>query len=86
MLTKIREKFTGGIAIAILALIGIPFLFFGVGNYTFIGQQFAAKVDGSEIGVGQFEQAYRDQLTAIQRGHSCRMSTACRSARAFSTR
>jgi len=61
MLTKIREKFTGGIAIAILALIGIPFLFFGV-NTSFVGQQFAAKVDGSEISVGQFEQSYRDQL------------------------
>ena len=31
MLQQIREKFTGGIAIAILALIGVPFLFFGVG-------------------------------------------------------
>jgi peptidyl-prolyl cis-trans isomerase D len=61
MLTKIREKFTGGIAIAILALIGIPFLFFGV-NTSFVGQQFAAKVDGNKISVGEFEQAYRDQL------------------------
>jgi len=61
MLQQIREKFTGGIAIAILALIGIPFLFFGI-NYNFVGQSFAAKVDGSEIGIGQFEQTYRDQL------------------------
>jgi len=61
MLALIREKFTGGIAIAILALIGIPFLFFGI-NYNFVGQSFAAKVDGSEIGIGQFEQTYRDQL------------------------
>jgi peptidyl-prolyl cis-trans isomerase D len=61
MLQQIREKFTGGIAIAILALIGIPFLFFGI-NYNFVGQSFAAKVDGSEISVGQFEQTYRDQL------------------------
>jgi peptidyl-prolyl cis-trans isomerase D len=61
MLTKIREKFTGGIAIAILALIGIPFLFFGV-NTSFVGQQFAAKVDGNKIGLGEFEQTYRDQL------------------------
>ena len=62
MLQVIREKFTGGIAIAILALIGIPFLFFGVGDYSFFGQTFAAKVDGSEIGVAQFEQVYRQQL------------------------
>ncbi len=61
MLQVIREKFTGGIAIAILALIGIPFLFFGI-NYNFVGQSYAAKVDGSEIGVVQFEQTYRDQL------------------------
>jgi peptidyl-prolyl cis-trans isomerase D len=62
MLQQIREKFTGGIAIAILALIGVPFLFFGVGNYSFFGQTFAAKIDGEEIGVAFFEQAYRDQL------------------------
>ena len=62
MLTLIREKFTGGIAITILILIGIPFLFFGVSNNARIGQQFAAKVDGSEIGVAQFENAYRLQL------------------------
>ncbi|MDH3432094.1 MAG: SurA N-terminal domain-containing protein, partial [Gammaproteobacteria bacterium] len=62
MLTKIREKFTGGIAIAILALIGIPFLFFGVNRSNFVSQQFAATVDGSEISAGQFEQAYRNQL------------------------
>ena len=59
MLTKIREKFTGKIAIAVLALIGIPFLFFGI-NYNFTSQSFAAKVDGSEIEVGLFEQTYRE--------------------------
>ncbi len=64
MLTKIREKFTGGIAFAILALIGIPFLFLGYGSYDFLGGAFAAKVDGSEIGIGEFEQAYRDQIEA----------------------
>ncbi len=63
MLTKIREKFTGGIAIAVLALIGVPFLFFGV-SAPLGTTQFAASVDGSEIGLLQFEQAYRDQLDA----------------------
>lgn len=62
MLQVIREKFTGGIAIGILALIGVPFLFFGIGDYSFLGQNFAASVDGSEIGINQFEQAYRDQI------------------------
>ena len=64
MLQDIREKFTGGVAIGILALIGVPFLFFGIGDYSFLGQNFAASVDGSEIGINQFEQAYRDQLEA----------------------
>ena len=63
MLQQIREKFTGWIAIAILALIGASFVFVGL-NYSFIGQSFAAKVDGVDIGVNQFEAAYRDQLQA----------------------
>ena len=61
MLQNIREKFTGWIAIAILALIGFSFVFVGL-NYSFIGSSFAAKVDGVEIGVAQFENAYREQL------------------------
>ena len=61
MLTKIREKFTGGVAIAILALIGIPFLFFGI-DTPFSGRQIAATVDGSEIDLNYFEQVYQDQL------------------------
>ncbi len=61
MLQNIRDKFTGGFAIAILVLIGIPFVFVGI-NYNFIGSSYAAKVEGEDIGVTQFEQAYRDQL------------------------
>ena len=61
MLQKIREKFTGTFALVILALIGIPFVFFGI-NYNFIGSNFAAKVDGEEISVGYFEQQYRSEL------------------------
>ncbi len=61
MLQNIREKFTGKFAIAILVLIGIPFVFVGI-NYNFIGSSYAAKVDGSDINVNQFEQAYRQQL------------------------
>ena len=61
MLQNIREKFTGWIAITILAVIGLSFVFVGL-NYSFIGSSFAAKVDGVDIGVTQFENAYRDQL------------------------
>jgi peptidyl-prolyl cis-trans isomerase D len=62
MLHAIREKFTGWIAAAILALIAVTFVFVGGANFAFIGTNYAAKVDDTEIGLGQFEQAYRDQL------------------------
>ena len=62
MLHVIREKFTGWIAAGILALIAVTFVFVGGANFTFVGNNYAAKVDDSEIGIGQFEQAYRDQL------------------------
>ena len=61
MLQQIREKFTGTFALVILALIGIPFVFFGI-NYNFIGSNFAAKVDGEEISAAYFEQQYRSEL------------------------
>jgi peptidyl-prolyl cis-trans isomerase D len=64
MLSTIREKFMGGIAIGILALIALTFVFVGGANFAFIGSNYAASVDGSEIGLGQFEQAYRDELNA----------------------
>lgn len=61
MLQQIREKFTGTFALVILALIGIPFVFFGI-NYDFVGSNFAAKVDGEEISAAYFEQQYRSEL------------------------
>ena len=63
MLTKIREKITGKLAIVVLGIIFVPFLFFGI-SAPLTGSQVAATVDGSEIGVSQFEQAYRNQLDA----------------------
>jgi len=63
MLQQMREKFTGKFAIAILAIIGVSFVFFGL-NYSFTGSSYAAKVDGEEINSAVFEQSYRD---AIQR-------------------
>ena len=61
MLQNIREKFTGWVAIAILALIGLSFVFVGL-NYSFIGQSYAAKVNGVDISANEFENAYREQL------------------------
>ena len=61
MLQNIREKFTGWVAISILGVIGLSFVFVGL-NYSFIGQGYAAKVDGVDISINQFENAYREQL------------------------
>lgn len=62
MLQNIREKFTGWIAISILALIGVTFVFVGGASFSIIGSNYAAKVDGVDIGLGQFEAAYQDQV------------------------
>lgn len=61
MLQKIRDRFTGGFAAALLALIVVPFMFFGI-NYDFIARGFAAKVEGVEISSAQFENAYQAEL------------------------
>ncbi len=63
MLQKMRENFAGTFAIALLAMIGLSFVFFGL-DYSFIGSGYAAKVDGEKIDILEFEQDYRD---AIQR-------------------
>lgn len=64
MLTKIREKIVGWVGLTILGLIGVTFVFFGGANFIISGNQFAAKVDGSEIGIMQLEQAYQFELQA----------------------
>jgi len=62
MLQIIRDRFTGGFAIALLALICVPFVFFGVTNFNFIAGGYAAKVDGVDISLLQLENAYQGQL------------------------
>ena len=61
MLQTIRERFTGTFAIAILAIICVPFVFFGI-NYDFTGTSKAASVDGVDITTAQLESAYQNQL------------------------
>ena len=61
MLQNIRDRFTGGFAIAILALISVPFVFFGI-NYNFIGTGYAAKINGEEISTFELENAFQNQL------------------------
>lgn len=53
---------TGGFAIAILALLAVPFAFFGI-NYDFVGSGYAAKVEGVEISTAQLENEYQAELS-----------------------
>lgn len=62
MLQRIRDRITGGYAIAFLALLSVPFLFFGI-NYDFTGGAYAAKVDGVEISAAQLQNAYLSELS-----------------------
>jgi len=62
MLQNIRDNLTGKVALAVLGTIALSFVFVGGAGVTRIGSNYAAKVDGVEISVGQFESAYRDQI------------------------
>jgi len=64
MLQNIRDNLTGKIALVVLGTIALSFVFVGGANFTTIGSSYAAKVDGIDISVGQFEAAYRDQVQA----------------------
>ena len=61
MLQLIREKVTGWIAATIITLLIIPFAFWGI-NYYFGqgGEVTAASVNGAEITLQQFQQAYQN--------------------------
>ncbi|MFQ5610183.1 MAG: SurA N-terminal domain-containing protein, partial [Woeseiaceae bacterium] len=63
MLQQMRENFTGKFALALLVMIAVSFVFFGL-NYSFLGSQYAAKVDGEEIDLAVFEGAYRNAVNA----------------------
>ncbi len=66
MLAKIREKTQGIIATFILALVGIPFILWGIGSYFDKGGSIAvAKVNGVEIS----QQMYRQRLETFRRGN-----------------
>lgn len=65
MLQKIRDRLTGKFAMAVLALIFVPFAFFGVTDYNFLTAGWAAKVDDSEISLFQLENAYQNQILQL---------------------
>jgi len=62
MLQHIRERFTGVFAIALLGMLAVSFIFFGIGNFTFLSGGSAATVDGVDISAAQLEFAYQNQL------------------------
>jgi peptidyl-prolyl cis-trans isomerase D len=64
MLQDIRDNLTGKIALAVFGTIVLSFVFVGGASFTTIGSNYAAKVDGADIGIAQFENAYRDELQA----------------------
>ena len=63
MLGYFREKFTGWIALAILAAIALSFVFVGL-NYTTATSTFAARVDGEDISAVDLENLFRLELQA----------------------
>lgn len=65
MLQKIRDRLTGGFAIVILAIIFVPFAFFGLTKYNFLSSGWAAKVNDEEISLFQLENAYQNQLLQL---------------------
>jgi peptidyl-prolyl cis-trans isomerase D len=62
MLQVIRERFTGVFAIILLGTIAVSFIFFGIGNFTFLSGGNAATVEGVDISVFQLESAYQERL------------------------
>jgi peptidyl-prolyl cis-trans isomerase D len=62
MLQNIRENLTGKVALIVLGTITLSFVFVGGANFTTIGSSYAAKVDGVDISVSQFENTYRQQV------------------------
>ncbi|MDH5345612.1 MAG: peptidyl-prolyl cis-trans isomerase, partial [Gammaproteobacteria bacterium] len=66
MLQHIRDKFTGLFAGILLGMLAISFVFFGIGNFNFLGNTWAAKVDDVEISVFQLENAYQNRLLQIE--------------------
>ena len=81
MLQKIRQKLTGWVALTVLGVIGLSFVFVGGANFATIGSNYAAQVDGIDIGIGQFEAAYRErlqsnpQLAALPEDYRLRLRT-----------
>ncbi len=59
MLQAIRDRITGVVAIFVLGLLAVPFLFFGVDSYIrAVPQDAVATVDGDEISTSEFQTSF----------------------------
>lgn len=66
MLQAINDRIKGWLGALVIILITIPFAFWGIESYLGGGgKQFAAVVNGEEIPVYQFENAYSNQLARL---------------------
>ena len=66
MLQAINDRIKGWLGALVIIMITIPFAFWGIESYIGGGgQQFAAMVNGEEIPLNQFENAYSNQLSRL---------------------
>ena len=65
MLQSFRESIGRWVALAILALIAVTFVFFGI-DFSLTGTTFAAKVNGTDIPLFEFEQELQRQQSEYQ--------------------
>lgn len=65
MLQRIRDRSSGWIAILILGLISVSFVFFGV-NMDFTNAGFIAKVNGTEVSPLEVQRVYQNQAAQLR--------------------
>jgi len=63
MLQAIRDGFGRWVVAVILGLIAVSFIFWGVDPFNLVGPNFAAKVNGEEIPLEEFERNYQAEQT-----------------------
>ena len=73
MLQSFRESIGRWVAIAILALIAVTFVFFGI-DFSLTGTTFAAKVNGTDIPLFEFEQELQRQQSEYQQLYRIELS------------